>query len=172
MSELAELKKLLAREVAMAFIGKWYKWGGDDPDGFDCSGFVTEVLKSVGLIGRNERLTAAGFYNRFVQYKTDAPSLGCLVFWGKPLLNGVSYYDNDGTLVYPGAGDGRVTTDKKFFITHIEFVLDGYHTVGATGGGSGTTTEADAIRNNAFIKVRPIERTDKKVAMVNPFIFL
>lgn len=167
---LIELKKSVAREVAMSFVGKWYKWGGDDPSGFDCSGFVTEIMKSVGLIGRGERLTAVGFYNRFVQYKTDISAFGCLVFWGRPLLNGISYYNDQGVLVSIDPNNPRITTDKKYLITHIEFAIDFCHTVGASGGGSNTLTEADAIQQNAFVKVRPIDsRTEIAVAIVDPF---
>jgi len=35
----------------------FYLWGGDDPlAGFDCSGFVIEILKSVGILEEWRRL--------------------------------------------------------------------------------------------------------------------
>ena len=37
-------------QTALAYLGTPYVWGGDDPSGFDCSGFVIECLKSAGLL--------------------------------------------------------------------------------------------------------------------------
>lgn len=70
----------IAREVAMSFIGTYYKWGGDDPSGFDCSGFVIEILKSVGAFPRQGDSTAAGLYERYA--RANGPDLGNLVFYG------------------------------------------------------------------------------------------
>ena len=43
-------RRFYAYKLAWKYIGKFYKWGGDDPSGFDCSGFVIEILKSVGIL--------------------------------------------------------------------------------------------------------------------------
>lgn len=133
----------LALDYAKHFVGTWYSWGGDDPSGFDCSGFVLEVLKSVGLFPRRGDTTAQGLYDRFKDKGTQNPSEGCLAFFGK-------------------------ATSK---IIHVEFVIASIggviFTLGASGGGSKTKTKDDAIRDNAFIKVRPL-RNDV-IAYVNPF---
>ncbi|GAG51579.1 unnamed protein product, partial [marine sediment metagenome] len=39
-------------------------------------------------------------------------------------------------------------------IIHVEIMLNQWQCIGASGGGSKTLTEQDAIRDNAFIKVR------------------
>ena len=44
--------------TALSYRGTPYVWGGDDPSGFDCSGFVLECLKSVGLLPERADLTA------------------------------------------------------------------------------------------------------------------
>jgi cell wall-associated NlpC family hydrolase len=45
-------RRKMAVEYAEKFIGKFYKWGGDDPAGFDYSGLAIEVLKAVGVLPR------------------------------------------------------------------------------------------------------------------------
>ena len=44
-------RKNMAFEIAWHLLGTPYRWGGDDPIlGFDCSGFIVEILKSVGVL--------------------------------------------------------------------------------------------------------------------------
>ena len=114
----------IAIAYAWTFIGKWYKWAGDDPSGFDCSGFIVEVLKSIGKVQRNADHTAKQLFDMFP--KVQNPSRGCLVFW------------HDG--------------NKN--ICHVELMITDKLSIGASGGGSKTLTEQDAIRDNAFIKIR------------------
>lgn len=132
----------IAEKVAWHYLGTWYKWGGDDVSGFDCSGFICEILQSVGKIGRKEDLTAGGLFVRFKLAKVGKPELGCLVFYG---------------------------SDEQH-ITHIEFCLDEKRSIGASGGGSKTLTIEDAILQNAFIKIRPIQSRNGIVGFVNPFL--
>jgi len=129
----------LALKVAWIYVGKFYKWGGDDPSGFDCSGLCVEILKSVGLIPRKSDYTAQGLFNKFKSKEVLKPVQGCLIFWG-----------------------------NSHGLTHVEFCIDSEHTIGASGGGSKTLTEADAIKHNAYVKVRPIRKGYSKI--VNPFI--
>lgn len=133
----------LALHYAEQFIGTFYSWGGDDSAGFDCSGFCIEVLKAVGLLPRRGDWRAVDLYNLFKSKATQDPTPGCLTFYGR----------------------------STSAITHVELVLakigDTVFTIGASGGGSNTKTKEDAIRDNAFIKVRPM-RGDL-VAVVNPF---
>jgi cell wall-associated NlpC family hydrolase len=116
------------------FIGTWYKWGGDDPAGFDCSGLVIEYLKSAGLIGRGKDYTAQGLYDFLLEEmrerSCDHATPGGLVFYQR---------------------GGR--------IVHVEICLDHAHQLGASGGGSKTTDVTRAIEHNAFIKRRPLGST-------------
>jgi hypothetical protein len=127
----------IAMNYAFCFVGTWYKWGGDDPSGFDCSGFVCEVLKAVGIIGKNEDLSAARLFDTFP--KVDTPMKGCLVFWGNP-------------------------------VHHVEFIFNDspYQLcIGASGGDSKTLTVGDAIKQNAYIKLRPVR--PNVTGYVDPF---
>jgi hypothetical protein len=128
-------------------VGTWYKWGGDDPSGFDCSGYVVECLQAAGLLNTQQDLGAQALYRKYPS--VNFPQPGCLAFWG--------------------AGPNA--------IGHVELVVevvDGTaYTLGAKGGGPKTLTVEDAIRQNAFIKLRPVlgpgARTDF-VGYVDPFL--
>lgn len=131
----------LAMKIAFAYLGTWYKWGGDDPSGFDCSGFMMEILQSIGLVGRKEDMTAAGLWERFKRCRVSQPHTGVLVFW----------------------------TNKDGKIIHVEMAISTVHSIGASGGNGRTITAADAIRKNAFIKIRPIDSRQRIKGYVDPF---
>ena len=136
-----ELKRDIATKYAWCLVGTWYSWGGDDPSGFDCSGSVIEVLKSIGLLPRKFDCTAQDLFIRFQKYLVANPCEGCLVFW----------HDGNGN------------------INHVEYCIDEYHSIGASGGGKWVKTKEDAIKANAFIKPRPIQRDKPLKSFINPF---
>jgi cell wall-associated NlpC family hydrolase len=75
----------LAEQVAWSCHNLPYRWGGDDPlEGFDCSGFCIEILKSVGLLSKKGDWTAAGLWDYFKDRPALTPEKGCLVFYGDP----------------------------------------------------------------------------------------
>lgn len=130
----------IASSIALHFVGLPYMWGGDDAiAGFDCSGFVIEILKSVGIIGRSGDWTAGGLYDMFKDKKVQCVKEGCLVFY----------------------------TNKNNKINHVEYIWKKGLTIGASGGGSRTLTRAEAIKHNAFIKIRPLRKP--YYAIVDPF---
>lgn len=139
--------RTLALHIAELHVGRFYSWGGDDPGGFDCSGLITDVLKAPGILKRGERLTAQGFYDRWPARRVTPPAPlrpGMLVFWAKP--------------------DGSIRHVEMVF----EVLSDGLVTsIGASGGGPNTKTLADAIRDNAFVQVRPVAAG--WIAAVDPF---
>jgi cell wall-associated NlpC family hydrolase len=117
-----------------SFLGTWYKWGGDDPSGIDCSGLAVEICKAVGIVPRGKAwdATADTLLNLFRKkgweiHESDARG-GCFVFW----LNDT----------------GRAI--------HVEMVAKHPQiSIGASGGGSRVRSVQDAIRANAFVKARP-----------------
>jgi len=130
----------VATRVAWSFLGRPYIWGGDDPTGFDCSGFVIEILKSVGLLPREGDWTAASLHSMFPG--TTIPREGCLVFYSSS----------------PGGP-----------IIHVEYMLDSMHSIGASGGGSSTMTVDIASDQNAYVKVRTAKSRSNIAGYVNPF---
>jgi len=133
----------IAFKIAWACFGKPYRWGGDDPIvGFDCSGFVLEILQSVGVVETGIDLTAEGLFKKFSAFGCQ-PMQGALAFWK------------------------RSETDSK--IIHVEFCIDEYLTIGASGGGSAVLSVQDAIEKNAFIKVRPLRNLHRFAGCRDPF---
>lgn len=140
-------RRNIATGLALSFGGLPYLWGGDDPvAGFDCSGFCIELLRSVGLLPRHGDWTAAGLWKYFADNHGCAvptpPYEGCLVFW-------------------------HGTSQAK--IIHVEYALNDELCIGASGGGSSTGSRLDAIRNNAYIKVRPWASRKGVYGVVDPF---
>ena len=115
-------------KVAQSLIHTPYHWSGDDPTGFDCSGLVVECLKSVGRMPAHDA-TADDLWRRFHQLEVVYPTSGCLAFWFN--AEGEAY--------------------------HVAICLDARVCLTADGGGSQTQTLADAIEQNAFVKIRPID---------------
>jgi len=138
-----EEKRSIVIQVAMSFHGTFYSWGGDDPDSFDCSGLVVECSKSVGILTRKGDWTAQNMYARWVSNKVMIPKAGDLVFWAN-----------------------RDMTK----IIHVEIILNDELSIGASGGGSKTKTRQDAIRDNAFIKIRPFVSRPRLKGFLNPYI--
>ncbi len=134
------MTKRIATKVAWKFLGTLYRWGGDDPSSFDCSGFVIEILKSCGRLPRKGDWTAHGLYEKFKTVPSAKEgTLAC-------------YYNREETR-----------------IIHIEYCIDSSTTIGASGGGSRTKTSTDAVNQNAYVKTRPINRARGRVVFVDPF---
>jgi len=133
--------KIIALKYIWEFAGIPYLWGGDSPlEGFDCSGLCVEFLQAAGLMDPGEDATAHGLYLKF-KNKQSPPEDGCLVFWFR---------------------DGKAI--------HVEIMVSATHTLGASGGGSKTKTIADAIKQNAYVKLRPVNHRGDIYKIVNPFL--
>jgi len=129
----------LALRIAFSYLGRPYIWGGDDPSGFDCSGFMIEILKSIGKLPRSGDWTASHLSTKW--HITSLPTRGDLVFWENSLGN----------------------------IIHVEMLVGDGLAIGASGGGSRTRTIEDAAKQNAFIKIRPINTRSGVWGYTNPY---
>jgi len=133
--------RALAVEYAWHWIGTPYVWGGDDFSGYDCSGLVVEILQGVGRLAHGRDYSADALLAIFRPNAVAQPYAGCLKFWLDP--------------------SGRAV--------HVELVIDEGHTIGASGGGSLTTTPAEAVKQNAFVKLRPLTYRSGPSIIVDPF---
>ena len=130
-----------AIDYLWSFLGTPYLWAGNDFAGFDCSGLIIEVLQGVGMLPHIYDGTADQLYAKFQTYHVEHGYPGCLLFWFK--------------------GDKAI---------HVEMMVNDYLCIGASGGGSATQTREAAIRQNAFVKMRPIGYRGSGHKIVDPFL--
>jgi cell wall-associated NlpC family hydrolase len=130
--------------LATGYLGRPYIWGGDDPiRGFDCSGLVQEVLASLGEDPPGDQ-TAQALYDHFGRrYPIEglpAARAGGLAFFGS----------------------------SKRAISHVGFCLSSELMLEAGGGGSATPSIEAAIAQNAYVRIRPIDRRTDLQAIIVP----
>jgi len=103
MSKLSDIE--VATQVAWSFIGVPYIWGGDDPiKGFDCSGLVIEILRSVDRLPRRGDWSSHTLSNMF--RPIDNPQEGALAFYGTlERISHVAYCINDKFCIEAGGGN-------------------------------------------------------------------
>lgn len=123
-----------AVEYVQHWIGTPYVWGGDDAmAGFDCSGLILEVFKSIGKFYDYEDFSADALYQKYKDNEVEKPFSGCLIFW----------FNKEGRAV------------------HVAMMIDKYFLVHASGGGSSVKTMKDAIDKNAYVMMRELRKVAK-----------
>ena len=95
--------KIVAK--AKQYLGVPYKWGGSDPSGFDCSGFVYYVLRSMGI---NVSRTQTAMYAQGTPVSKSDLQPGDVVFFQNTYKAGLSHvgiYVGDGQFIHaPSSG--------------------------------------------------------------------
>lgn len=122
-----------------------YAWAGDDPmRGWDCSGSFNEVLRAVGILPHE---------------KGHGPSSSMLFGMFPPV-------DGPG----PGVGAFWHAPRQPALIVHVALCIDGRHVIEWGGGDRGTQELEDAIRDNAFGRIRPISYRSNLAGFRDPFL--
>ena len=129
-------------EVAKTYLNMPYLWAGDDPTGFDCSGMAIECLRAVGKFPLKGDEPAWKLWERFQNQEVSHGKPGALAFW----------FNSD--------------TNKA---VHVAVCINNNYCVTADGGGSKTLTLEDAIKQNAFIKIRKIDHRKAEPRFAYPF---
>ena len=126
---------------AHSFLGLPYIWGGSHPSlGYDCSGFVQEVLAGVGLDPKGDQ---------------SAQTL-CDILKQGPWKEGLQA----GSILFFGKGDRQ--------IIHTAIALDNNYMMEAGGGDSSCVSKEVAIKRNAFIRIRPILNRSDLICALYP----
>lgn len=106
-----------AIDYGIKFIGIKYTWGGDSAEeGYDCSGFIQELLASQGIDPRGDQ-TAQALYDIFIHknpyVNIQTPRRGYILFFGKSIsqISHVSMAIDDKLMLEAG-GEGRTPTSK------------------------------------------------------------
>lgn len=100
-----------AADVALSMVGRPYRYAGNTPSGFDCSGLVSYSYARAGLdVARDTR----ALRESTLRIATDALRRGDLVFFdqeGKKASHVGIYLGSDRFVHAPSSG-GRVRTDR------------------------------------------------------------
>lgn len=118
---------------AMRFIGVPYIYGGNNPlTGMDCSGFVCECLKSIGVIDSHRDFSSRDLFKLLKEnYKTTSKvESGCVVFFGK----------------------------SASMVSHVAIALNDKLMIESGGGDSATISKERAANSNAFVRIRPLRK--------------
>jgi LysM repeat protein len=94
-------------ETARRFVGVPYQWGGSNPNGYDCSGYVQEVFR---LSGHNVPRMADIQYNELDKVSMSELRAGDLVFFNTD-GSGVSHvgiYTQDGHFLHASSSRGVI----------------------------------------------------------------
>jgi cell wall-associated NlpC family hydrolase len=90
-----------AASIAMQYLGVPYRWGGEDPSGFDCSGLAAYAYRQ---IGKSVPHYTVAIYNQFPKVPAGSLQAGDLVFWRG--LGHMGIYIGGGQYVHaPQTGD-------------------------------------------------------------------
>lgn len=76
------LAKIFRTVVEKKLLGKPYIRGASEGKGFDCSGFVSFLLREAGVLKKGERETSTSFYDKSTRIQAYSQvKSGDLLFW-------------------------------------------------------------------------------------------
>ena len=108
-------------ETARRFVGVPYRWGGTDPNGYDCSGFVQEVFR---LSGHRVPRMADVQYQELVGVERGDLKAGDLVFFNTD-GSGVSHvgiYVGDESFLHASSSRGVIESSLQQDYYRTRFV--------------------------------------------------
>jgi hypothetical protein len=129
----------LMQQTMRGLVGLPYRWGGDDPiNGFDCSGGVMEILKTVGVCGEREDFTSASMARK----------------WPKVISDTLNADTGDLICMASPSSPDKITHVVMVYAQSPKYRDPWCFEFG--GGGSKTTTLEAAASANAYGRIRPL----------------
>ena len=133
--------KELVITYALSFIGTPYKWAGNNPlTGWDCSGFIQEVLKAHDLLDGYDNSAQMIFEYMAKNGSSSSMERGAILFFGKDINN----------------------------ITHVALSLGNNVMLECGGGDASTTSLERAKEQGAFVRIRTIASRSDFVTAIMP----
>ncbi|MEK4698556.1 C40 family peptidase [Solibacillus sp. FSL R7-0668] len=104
-------------KISSKYIGVRYAYGGTTSSGFDCSGYVRQVFKELGITSLDR--TSAGMYNQGTAVKKSDLQAGDLVFFNTSgnRVSHVGIYIGSGKFIHASTSKGVIKTsiDDKYY---------------------------------------------------------
>ena len=102
--------------MAKQYLNSPYKWGGNGPFKFDCSGLVLKCLSDVGILLADT--TAQGLHAWCFKQNTfysSNPNEDCLLFFGKSTekISHIAIAINERFMIEAGGGDSTFTNPTQ-----------------------------------------------------------
>jgi cell wall-associated NlpC family hydrolase len=117
--DLTEGEKIV--EYAKQYMGTPYVYGGASPSGFDCSGFVSYVLKNNGYAPTR---TSYSLYDQYPHIEKSSLQIGDLVFFSSYSSWGAAHvgiYIGNNEFIHSSSGSGYVkinNLDDNYYALH------------------------------------------------------
>lgn len=109
---------------AERYLGVSYVWGGYDPDGFDCSGFVSYVINHCGNGWNVGRQTANGLRAITGRVSSSEAKPGDLVFfhgtYDTPGCSHVGIYVGNGMMIHAGNPIHYSSIETPYWQSHLD----------------------------------------------------
>lgn len=109
--------KLIAN--AKKYLTVPYVWGGSNPNGFDCSGFIYYVFNESGH--SLKRINAAGYYN--ISTKTNNPQPGDIIYFKNTYAKGITHlgiYMGNGMFIHAGGNQVQISSiNESYWKSHF-----------------------------------------------------
>ncbi len=128
-------------QYALTFLHQPYRWGGSNPlTGFDCSGFMLELLTAFGI----EPFKDGSAQDLYAYFRNNGMSTGV----------------GEGTFCFYGKNSSAVT--------HVAYMINMSQVIEAGSGDSTTTSFERAKEQGACIRVRPFSHRKDLVEIIKP----
>lgn len=107
--------------TARTMLGAPYRYGGADPTGFDCSGLVSYVYRSLGI---QVPRTSQEQFRQSSPVATDRLQAGDLLFFrlNPPKVSHVAIYEGEGRFIHAPSSGKRVSyasLDNPYWRQHL-----------------------------------------------------